>query len=109
MRLIARLPDTKQASFLVDSLRNGGFDRKDLIVSDLAKDQNWNSPEQAADEVSFIKTERDGLWEIASYASGIKDLRGNEGILVAVEAPKRDATRIRSMMEQSGAVEIIQD
>lgn len=109
MRLIARLPDTKQASFLVDTLKNDGFDRKDLIVSDLAQDQNWNSPEQAADEVAFIKTERDGLWEIGTYASGIKGLKGNEGILVAVEAPKHDATRVRTMMEQSGAVEIIQD
>lgn len=109
MRLIARLPETKQASFLVDSLRNGGFDRKDLIISDLAKEQVWNSPEQAADEVAFTKTEREGLWEIGTYASGIKGLEGTKGILVAVEAPKHDAARIMTMMLDSGAIEIIQD
>jgi len=36
MRLIAGMPDTRQVGFLVDTLRNGGFDRKDMIISDLA-------------------------------------------------------------------------
>lgn len=109
MRLIARLPDIRQASFLIDTLRNGGFDRKDLIVSDLAIKQEWDNLQEAADELAFIKTEREGLGEIGTFASGIKGLQGKEGIIVAVETPKHDTTRVRAMMEQSGAVEIIQD
>lgn len=109
MRLIAVLPDQKQVGFLVDSLRNEGFDRKDMIISSLAEDESWHSPEEAADEVAFIKTEREGLWETGTFTNGIKGLKSTQGIIVAVEAPKRDTTRIRAAMEQSGAVEIIQD
>jgi len=109
MRLIARLPDSKQASFLIDSLRNGGFDRKDLIVSDLAEGQEWGGLEEAADELPFVKTEPDGLGETGAFADGIEGLKGKEGIIVAVKTPKHEADRVRAMMEQSGAVEIIQD
>lgn len=109
MRLIAVMPDQRQAGFLVDSLRNGGFDRKDLIVSSLAEDESWHRPEEANEEVAFIKTEREGLWETGTFANGIKGLKSTEGVIVAVEAPKHESDRIRVMMEQSGAVEIIQD
>ncbi|MFZ5986238.1 MAG: hypothetical protein ACOYWZ_03810 [Bacillota bacterium] len=110
MRLIARLPDERQVGALVDSLRNSGFDRKDMIVSDMAKEQKFNSVEEATDAgVSLIKTERDGLGELETFAEGIKGLKGDEGIIVAVKTPKHDAQRVREIMEQSGAVEIIQD
>ena len=109
MRLVAVLPDQRQAGFLVDSLRNGGFDRKDMIISNIGEEQTWRSPEQAADEVSFTQTEREGLWEIGTFAEGVVGLKSKQGIIVAVEAPKHDFDRIRAMMEQSGAVEIIQD
>lgn len=109
MRLIARFPDQRQVGALVDSLKNAGFDRKDMIISDLADKQVFETPEEAGEELSFIKTERNGLGEIESFASGIKGLEGNEGIIVAVKTPKHESTIVRSIMEQSGAVEIIED
>lgn len=109
MRLIARFPDNKEASALIDTLKKAGFDRKDMIVSDLAKQQEYNTIEEAAEEITFIKTERDGLGEIETFGQGIKGLKGKRGIIVAVETPKHESDRIRSYMEQSGAVEIIQD
>lgn len=112
MRIIARMTDTKQISFLVDTLRNAGFDRKDMIISDLADaaEQRRNSAGELADEVAFIKTERDGLWEAEAFTDGIKGLMpGKQGIIVAVETPKHEANRVRTIMEQSGASEIIQD
>lgn len=109
MRLVARFPDVRQASGLVDTLKKGGFDRKDMIISDLSKEQEYNSIEEASEEITFIKTERDGLGEYETFGSGIKGLEGKEGIIVAVEAPKSESDRIRSYMKQSGAVEIIQD
>lgn len=109
MRLIARMPAKDQVGFLVDSLKKIGFDRKDMIISDMGEEQKWTTPEQAAEEISFIKSERDGLWEIGSFAEGIKGLQGKEGILVAVETTKRETDKIRNIMEQSGAVEIVQD
>lgn len=109
MRIIARMADIRQASFLIDSLRTGGFDRSDLIVSDLAEDQEWRTFAEAFDEQSLIKTEREGLNELGTFADGIEDLQGKEGIIVAVKTPKHEADRVRAMMKQSGAVEIIQD
>ena len=109
MRLIARFPNNKQASFLVDSLRNIGFDRRDMIISDLAEIQEFRTVDNAAREISFIKTERQGFDEIETFSSGIEGLKGEKGIIVAVKTPKHEASRVREIMEQSGAVEIIQD
>ncbi|SFR17406.1 hypothetical protein [Desulfoscipio geothermicus] len=112
MRLIARLPNKDQVGFLVDSLRNAGFDRKDMIISDLGKaeKQRRDDPEEVADELAFVKTEREGLWETGAYADGIKGLEpGKRGIIVAVKTPKHESDRVRAIMEQSGAAEIIQD
>jgi hypothetical protein len=112
MRLIARMQDQQQVGFLVDSLRNAGFDRKDMIISDLAdaEEQRRDAPEEVAGELAFIKTERDGLWETGTFADGIKGFEpGKRGIIVAVKTPKHEADRVRAIMEQSGAVEIIQD
>lgn len=109
MRLIARFPDQRQVGALVDSLKNAGFDRKDMIISDLADIQVFNTVEEAAQEISFIKTERNGLGELESFGSGIKEFDGESGIVVAVKTPKHESTIVRSLMEQSGAVEIVED
>lgn len=109
MRLIARFPDQRQVGALVDSLKNAGFDRKDMIISDLADTQVFRTTEEAAEEISFIKTERNGLGEIETFVSGIKGLEDKSGIVVAVKTPKHESTIVRSIMEQSGAVEIIVD
>lgn len=110
MRLIARFPEQRQASALIDSLRNVGLDRKDMIVSDLAKEQKFSSFDEAAEEVIFIKTEREGLGELGTFAEGIPGLEGKkEGIIVAVETSKHNSNRVREIMEQSGAAQIIQD
>ncbi|MGE4283663.1 MAG: hypothetical protein AB7G87_08075 [Clostridia bacterium] len=110
MRLIARLPIEEQVSSLVDSLRNIGFDRGDMIISNLADEQSFDSVEQATEAgVSMIKTERNGLNDTGTFAQGIKGLKGKEGIIVAVKTPKHEASKVREIMEQSGAVEIIQD
>ena len=110
MRLVGRFPDERQVGALVDSLRNVGFDRGDMIISNMAEVQRYHNFEEATDAgVTFIKTERDSLGELETFASGIKGLKGDTGILVAVKAPKHDASKVREIMEQSGAVEIVQD
>lgn len=111
VRLIALMPNEDQVGFLVDSLRNAGFDRKDMIISDLATagDERRREPEEVADEVAFIKTERDQLWETSPFADGVEGLNATRGLLVAVECPKKSAPRVRQIMEQYGAAEIIQD
>lgn len=104
-RIIGVLPDQRQAGGLVDSLKIAGFDRKDMIVSDVNK--NF-APGTNPDEAPYIQLERDGLWEGTAFTNF---LRGeiDQGIVVAVEAPKHEAGRIREIMEQNGAIKIMQD
>lgn len=110
MRLIARMPDQQQVSALVDSLRNIGYDRSDMIISNLADEQEFKSVEEATEKgISMIKTERNSLNDVGTFAEGIEGLKGETGILVAVKTPKNDASKVREIMEQSGADEVIQD
>lgn len=110
MRLIARFPDQRQVGALVDSLRNMGFPRDTMIISDMAERQEFTNVREATEAgMTFIKTERDGLGELETFSEGVKGLKGDTGILVAVKTPKHEADRVRSVMEQSGAVEIIKD
>lgn len=109
MRLIARFIDQREASTLIDSLRIAGLDRRDMIVSSFNKEEKFHDFKAAADEVAFIKTEREGLGELGTFAEGISGFEKKEGILVAVETSKHDSNRIREIMEQSGAEEVVQD
>ena len=83
-----------------------------MIISDLADaaGQNMDDPAEVADVPAFVNTEREGLWETGSFAAGASGLHpGNSGVIVAVETPRHKSDRVRAIMEQSGAVEIIRD
>lgn len=113
MRVTGRFPDKKQVGFLVDALRNSGFDRKDMIIADLAdtKEQRPDDPDEVADEIAFLKTEKEGLWEAGPFADGVRGL-GNpagRGVIVTVETTKHKAQTVKTIMEQMGAVEIVED
>jgi hypothetical protein len=110
MRLIARMPDQRQVGALVDSLRNIGLDRKDMVISDMAEEQKYSNVEEATDAgMIFVKSEREGLGEMEPFWTGVQGLKGDVGIIVAVKVAKHDSDRVRVIMEQSGAVEIVQD
>ncbi|MFZ5352833.1 MAG: hypothetical protein ACOZCL_08935 [Bacillota bacterium] len=109
MRIIGRFPDQRQVSGFIDSIKNAGFDRKDMIISNLADAESFHSVKEAAENTIFIKSERDELGSTEGFAAGIEGLKGKTGIVVAVHTPKHESDRVRAIMEQQGAVEIIQD
>ncbi len=109
MRLIGRFVDQRQVSEFVDSARNIGLDRKDMIISDMADQKIWDSIEEAAENTILIKSETNAIGQAKPFSMGIKGLKGDTGILVAIKIPKHSSDRIRVLMEQNGAVEIIQD
>lgn len=110
MRLIARIPDQRQVGALVDSLRNIGLDRRDMVISTMGEEQKYSNIEEATDAgMIFVKSERNGLGELEPFWTGVEGLKGDEGILVAVKIPKHDSDRVMTIMEQSGAVEVVQD
>lgn len=109
MRIIGRFPDQRQVGAFVDSAKNIGFDRKDMIITDLAKEQHWSTIEEAAEDITLVKTETDDAAEIKTFADGIKGLDGEVGLIVSVKTPKHSGDKVRNLMEQSGAVEVIQE
>lgn len=109
LRIISIFPDQRQVSGFIDSLRNIGFDRKDMIISDFTKEQKHTNIEDAAKEMIFVQSEVEGLGELGTFADGIKGLKSEEGVIVAVELPKHESDRVREIAEQNGAVEILQD
>ena len=108
MRVVGRFPDKSRASAAIDSLKKIGLDRKDMIVSQIKNDELANS-EIETEEISFVQTEREGLGESKSFIDGISGLKGKGGIVIAVEVSKHDRHKIRELMEQSGASEIVED
>lgn len=104
MRIIGVFSRQDQVGGLIDSLKNYGFDRKDIVVSDVNK---TNFRDSALDNV-YIKTETDSLTSLATL-SDLFDDQIDRGILVSVEIPKHKSTLIRETMEQNGAFKIFQD
>lgn len=109
MRIAGRFPDQRQVGIVVDSLRNLGLDRKDMIISDFAKEPMTDH--QRLTEEIMVESERDSIrvGEKGSFANGFEGFKDRHGILVAVEIPKHFTPKVREVMEQSGASEIIQD
>lgn len=105
MRLVAIMPRSEQVGFLVDSLRNAGFDRKDMVITDLAEGREHDT--RAGEKLAYIQTERDELFAKEPWAKKFVESYHGPGIAVAVECPKHETARVRGIMEQSGAKKIL--
>lgn len=106
MRLIAIMPRAEQVGFLVDSLRNASFDRKDMVIADMSSVAAADV--RAGEDLSYLQTERDELWEKEPWARQLLDECHGAGIAVAVEMSRHDAPEVREIMEQSGARKILE-
>lgn len=109
MRVVGRFENIKQVNSAVDSLRNIGLDRGDMIITDLAREEEFKSMEDASKEIILTKTERDSLGNYGNYPNTVAGLKGDMGIVVAVEVSKHMGTRVKDILDEQGAVEIIED
>lgn len=109
MNITATMVNKEQAKDLVDSLRYIGFEQSDINIRQVSQQRDRNDFEETAEEITFIDTMRDGQWKIEPLRQDMKGLNSKEGIIVTVEATRRDADKVRLMMEQSGAIEVIQE
>ncbi len=110
MRLAAIMPDSQQVSFLVDTLKNMGFSRKDMIICNMDDQQRDNKNEVLQEEILVqTKTESINIDAPETYIEGINGLQNQEGILVVVEIPKHSIQKVKAVMEKSGALEIVED
>ena len=110
MRLVARMPDSQQISFLVDTLKNMGLSRKDMIIFNSDDPQRGSKNEMLEEEVLIqTKTESISIDAPETYIKGIHGLKNREGLIVVVEIPRHSIQKVKAVMEKSGALEIIED
>lgn len=109
MRIAGRFENQNQIGSVVDSLKNLGLNRNDMIIIDLAKEPV--TTEQRLRDQIMVQSAQDSIRfeEKGSYADEFEGLSSQYGILVAVEAPKHISNQIREVLEQSGASEIVQE
>lgn len=58
-------------------------------------------------KTTMILSDQDDPGELNEFVQGVKELKDTNGIVISVRASKNKTPEIRSVMEQSGATEII--
>lgn len=72
MRIVGIFPDQDQVGGVVDSLKNLGLDRKDMIISDLAEEP-ITEKQRLKDDI-MVQSERDSIrfGERGPFAKGVQ-------------------------------------
>lgn len=105
MKITGVFPRQEQVGAFIDSLKNIGFDRKDMIISDMGKSLEGSGD---PDNVIDIKTEKEGLGEKGAYTDDFLNT-AEYGILVTLDIPKKEISKVIEIMEEHGATNIIED
>lgn len=106
MHIIGVFSEPSDVGGLVDSLKNSQIQRRDMIIS--AYDQEKLDKMEAVTKapVTNNMADQEDLGELETFVDGVKDLEQTNGILVCVKCSKHKSHEVKSVMEQSGAVEI---
>ena len=96
-RVIGVFRSQEQASAVIDDLKGKGFDRRDMIVSDLSHDADTMN--------SGIGSEIDSLSNNEDIAQ-MNDTHGEWGVIVSVDVPAYKRGTIAEVMRQRGAVDL---
>lgn len=100
-RVIGMFPRGDQVSDLIATLREAGFERDDMIVS------NARPGKRNLEETDFIKSETEELGGVTSYGESVGMPLTSEGaILVAVEMHKRRQDEVVDTMKRLGATQV---
>lgn len=100
-RVIGMFPRGDQIGNLVAALREAGFKRQDMIIS------NARPGDNNLDEVDFIKSETEELGEVSSYGEAVGMPISNDGaVIVAVELEKRRKDEVADTMRRMGATQV---
>lgn len=108
IKIIGRFLEPGQVGGVVDSLKNSGINRHDMIISsfDEAKFKSMNADAIDNHISATVKTEQDDPGRLKSFLESLNELNHDSGIVVFVKAARHKAQEVKSVMEQSGAIEI---
>ncbi len=100
-RVIGMFPRGDQIGGLVAALRDAGFRRQDMIIS------NARPGDADLSETNFIKSETEELGEVSSYGESVGMPITNEAaVIVAVELQKRQKDEVVDTMWRMGATKV---
>lgn len=109
IHIIGRFPEPGQVGGLIDTLKNSGIQRRDMIVSSY-DEEKFESMEVEADPKNPVSySDQDDFGELKSFVEGINEFEEHDGIVVSVKCPRHKSQEVKSVMEQSGASEIVVD
>lgn len=79
-----------------------------MVISsfDEQKFQSMKADVKDNQESAVIKTDQDDPGQLEAFVESINDLKEDSGIVVYVKTAKHKAQEVKSVMEQSGAVEV---
>ena len=108
IHIIGRFLEPGQVGGLVDSLKNSGIQRRDMIIStyDEEKFQSMFNDVNDNHLNATIMTDQDDPGQLKAFVDGVTALTEDSGIVVFVKCARHKAQEVKSVMEQSGAVEI---
>ncbi|MDP4181107.1 MAG: hypothetical protein Q8942_08460 [Bacillota bacterium] len=92
---------------MVDSLKNSGIQRRDMIISAYDQEKFESMSEDADRSDPVIMSDQDDNGELKAFVEGVKHLDEEDGIVVSVKVARHKAQEVKSVMEQSGAFEIV--
>jgi len=108
IKIIGRFLEPGQVGGVIDSLKNSGIQRRDMIVSSYDEEKFQSMMNDVRDnEISAtVKSDQDDPGQLKSFVNGVTALSEDSGIVVFVKCARHKAQEVKSVMEQSGASEI---
>ena len=107
MHVIGKFGDPEQVGALVDTLKNSGILRKDIIISAYDEEKFEKIEEDLNSPIPTLLTVQFDENQFKAFIQNVKQLDDENGIVVSVRCAKHKATEVKSVMEQSGVMEII--
>ena len=109
MHIIGKFDDPTQVGGLIDTLKNSGILRKDIIISNYDEEKFSEMETELNSPTPSLMTEKFDRNQLEAFIQNVKQLSEENGIVVSVRCAKHKAQEVKSVMQQSGVSEIVVD
>ena len=80
-----------------------------MIVSNFDQEKFESMEVEANSSKPVMKSDQDDFGELKSFVEGVNEFKSDSGIVISVKCARHKAQEVKSVMEQSGAEEIVVD
>ncbi len=109
IHIIGKFLEPGQVGGVVDTLKNSGIQRRDMIISAYDEDKFESMSEEVNENLTVMMSDMEDKGEIKSFVENVRQLDEENGIVVSVKVARKKMQEVKSVMEQSGAFEILVD